>query len=79
MSNAFLWIFIDAMKELAGIILLITTGGNVFTNYIMGVYSNDPGALPDIAAGAVLFSMVIFGFIIIQTRFQGGSSRRQLY
>jgi len=81
MSNAFLWIFIDSMKELAGIILLITTGGNVFTNYIMGVYSNDPGALPDIAAGAVMFSMVIFGFIILQTRFHGGGSesRRQLY
>lgn len=81
MSNAFLWIFIDAMKELAGIILLITTGGNVFTNYIMGVYSNDPGALPDIAAGAVMFSMVIFGFIILQTRFHGGGSvsRKQLY
>ena len=80
MSNAFLWIFIDAMKELAGIILLITTGGNVFTNYIMGVYSNDPGALPDIAAGAMMFSMVIFGFIILQTRFHGGSAgRRQLY
>ena len=80
MSNAFLWIFIDAMKELAGIILLITTGGNVFTNYIMGVYSNDPGALPDIAAGAVMFSMVIFGFIILQTRFHGsGTGRRQPY
>ena len=80
MSNAFLWIFIDAMKELTGIILLITTGGNVFTNYIMGVYKNDPGALPDIAAGAVMFSMVIFGFIILQTRFHGrGTSRRQLY
>lgn len=80
MSNAFLWIFIDSMKELAGIILLITTGGNVFTNYIMGVYNNDPGALPDIAAGAVLFSMVIFGFILLQTRFHGkGGGREQLY
>lgn len=80
MSNAFLWIFIDSMKELAGIILLITTGGNVFTNYIVGVYSNDPGALPDIAAGAVMFSMVIFGFIILQTRFHGkGTGRKQLY
>lgn len=80
MSNAFLWILIDSMKELAGIILLITTGGNVFTNYIMGVYENDPGALPDIAAGAVIFSMVIFGIILLQTRFHGGSAgRKQLY
>lgn len=74
MSNAFLWVFIDSMKELAGIVLLITTGGNVFTNYIMGVYKNDPGALPDIAAGAVMFSLVIFGFILLQTWFHGGDA-----
>jgi len=76
-SNAFLFVFIDSMKELAGIILLITTGANVFTNYIMGIYVNDPGALPDIAAGSVLFSMLIFGFILVQTRVQARSGGRK--
>jgi len=78
MSNAFLFVFIDAMKELAGIVLLITTGANVFTNFILGVYVNDPGALPDIAAGAMLFSLVIFGAILVQTKLHGGSASNHL-
>jgi len=76
-SNAFLFVFIDSMKELAGIILLVGAGSDVFTNYIMGIYLNNPGALPDIAAGSIVFCLFIFGIIFVQTRLQGQSASRE--
>jgi iron(III) transport system permease protein len=79
-GNAFLFVFIDSMKELAGVVLLITAGSDVFTNYIMQLYGNDPSALPTIAAGAVIFTGFILVFVFIQTKLQGYSaSRKFLY
>jgi len=64
-GNTFLYTFIDSMRELGAIVLLISAGNNVYTSILLQMYSQSSTALPDIAAGSVLFVALIFVFVVI--------------
>lgn len=63
--NTFIYTFIDSMRELGAIVLLITAGNEVFTNLILQMYINAPSSLPIVAAGSSLFFLLILVFVII--------------
>lgn len=67
-SNCFLYVLIEGLKELAAIALLITAGNTVFTGLILSWYSQSPGALPKIAAGSLMFSAGLAIIAAMQTK-----------
>lgn len=71
-ANSFLYTFIDSMRELGAIVLLITAGNNVFTGLLLRMYSQSASALPTVAAGSVILVGIILVFVIIYMRIGGG-------
>lgn len=64
-GNTFLYTFIDSMRELGAIVLLITAGNNVYTGILLQMYNQSATALPTISAGSVVLVMLIFVFVVI--------------
>lgn len=63
--HAFLYTFVDSMRELGAIVLLITPTASVFTAYILQLYTNSAMYLPVVAAGATILSLIVLSFTII--------------
>jgi iron(III) transport system permease protein len=66
--NAFLFVFIDAVKELSAVVLLITAGNSVLMALLLQLYSNDPNALPTIGAGSVFIALFLFVIVSGQSK-----------
>jgi len=63
--HAFLYTFVDSMRELGAIVLLITPTATVFTAYIFQLYTNSAMYLPVVAAGATILTLIVLSFTII--------------
>lgn len=70
-ANSFLYTFIDSMRELGAIVLLITAGNNVYTGLLLRMYSQTASALPTVAAGSTILVGIIFVFLVIYMRISG--------
>lgn len=73
-ANSFLYTFIDSMRELGAIVLLITAGNNVYTGLLLRMYSQSASALPTVAAGSTILVGIIFVFLVIYMHVGGVGS-----
>lgn len=71
LSNAFLFTFIDVAKELAAVVLLVTAGNQVIMGLLLNMWNQNPSTLPLIAAGSVLFTVILAGLTLVQSRLGG--------
>ena len=67
--NAFLFVFIDAVKEVSAVVLLITAGNSVLMTVLLFLYNNAPSALPMIAAGSLIIMVFLLLVVAVQSRF----------
>jgi iron(III) transport system permease protein len=67
--NAFLFVFIDAVKEVSAVVLLITAGNSVLMTVLLFLYNNAPSALPTIAAGSLIIMVFLLLVVAVQSRF----------
>lgn len=67
-ANAFLFTFIDSAKELAAIVLLVTAGNQVLMGMLMLIWTQNPSALPMIAAGSIMFTIVLAVLSLVQSK-----------
>jgi iron(III) transport system permease protein len=68
--NSFIYTFINSIRELGGVILLITPGSIVLTVLLLNYYSAHAGALNTIAAASVFLSIIIMLLLAIPTIIQ---------
>ena len=66
--NAFLFVFIDAVKEVSAVVLLITAGNSVLMTVLLFLYNNAPSALPMIAAGSLIIMVFLLFVVAVQSR-----------
>lgn len=63
--NSFLYTLIDSLRELGGIILLVTPQSEVLIILLLQLYDQTALALNIVAAGSVVLTMIVAAFLLI--------------
>jgi iron(III) transport system permease protein len=68
--SSFTYIFIESIKEIGALILLISPDTNVFTVYLLQLYSQHAAAINVVAAGSVILVFFIAASLAILRIFE---------
>jgi iron(III) transport system permease protein len=63
--NSFLYTFVNSLRELGSVVLLVTTQSTVLTVLLLELYSNHPLALNTIAAVSVMLTALTFSALAV--------------
>lgn len=77
LANSFVYTFINSLRELSAVILLITPQSFVLTVLLLNLYSEHAMALNTIAAASVMLSVLILAVLIIPQVLQHLSAYRK--
>ena len=77
MMNSFLYTFINSLRELGAVVLLVTGQTIVLTTLLLGLYSQHALALHLVAAASVILSVMIIVALAIPNLIQHLSERRK--
>jgi iron(III) transport system permease protein len=79
LANSFAYIFVDSMRELGGVIILVTPGTLVYTTLLLDFYESHALVTSILSAGSVILTAIIVAALIALHFFQrywgGGESR----
>lgn len=61
--SSFVYTFVDSLRELGAVIILVTPGAFAFTTLLLDYYESNVGAANVIAAGSVILTLIIIIFL----------------